>query len=664
VSFVPALFTGRLGLVLATCFAILISVTGLANPSAGEDVNPDSAIAKSLVRKSVIGKIRDKVASLDVKVDVPLLEARAFEHVNTALKYRYEFEPSYQGDYHLRMDRWKLTNDINIGDMIKGEKNFKFGLDLKHGTEVLFVRAFKDRKDAIRAMPYPFWNLPFNAEDISEKLEIGDFVSFNANMNLIVGASTLPFSVNPISIWTHFIISGEFQIHLFRKSENHTILKIIAVRKKHKDFGWTAGFAAGQKIFGLKVVDRRVERWANVTEIFSASFSQTKSNLLMIDYTMDTRDERVRKAYDGLITSLYEFNTAEISNPFASNDELAGRLLSDVTAFESIYSTERLKPNLDRTLERNFKGRNDIQENPRSNFRFGAMLFRFSRDSEYTENALTSIDTNEVPNYFRLHTFQRRNTTSWWFSYFKSESISRASLLFEADSNLKIRSIRDIVFEWDYRDKQLENDEFSMIKNAVRQAVPGSVHGKLNWGEWDGSRNYQNARFLYRMVLSPMALSSVRNFSSDEVYQLLVKYIPTIPAPSADSIDPFRTDPDYMALKTTVVEKYQFDLLNIAHWLNKVFDTTSSHEDRAKAFAELRFNHLFVEIGPGFLVSLLPIGDLQNYVYFNVSLTGDEMKPMNFEYGKVPDRKLYEAASYIRSVLDSRDTDIAIQLNR
>ncbi len=655
---------GSVSLVISAWLLMLIPALGLANASTNNEVNPDSAVAKSLLRKNAIGKIRDKIASLDVRVNVPIVEAELFEGVNTALKYRYEFEPSYKGDYHLRMDRWTLTNDINVGDMIRGHENFKFGLELKHGTEVLFVRAFKGKREAITATPYPFWNLPFNAEDISEKLEIGDFVSFNANMNVIVGASTLPVSVNPISLWTHYIISGEFQVHLFRKSEHQAILKLIAVRKKQKGFGWTAGLAGGHKIFGLKVLDRRIEKWANITEIFAASFTSNKSNLLMIDYTLDTRDQRVRNAYDGLITSLYEFNSIEISNPFSSNNELAGKLLSDVTAFETIYSTERLKANADRIVDRNFKGRNDIDYNPRTGFRFGAMLFRFARDIEYAENALTSVDANDVPNYYRLHTFQRNNTTSWWFSYYKSESISRASILFEADKHLKIKSLRDIVFEWDYRDKELEDDEFAMIQNAVKQAVPHSVHGKMNWGDWDGKKDYENARFLYRMVLHPMALNSVKNFSAGDIFQLLEKYIPTIPVPTADSIDPFKSDIDYMAMKKTVVEKYQYDLLNISQWLAKVFDSSSTNDERAQAFAELRFNHLFIEIGPGFLVSLLPSGDLQNSVYFNVSLTGDDMKPMNFEYGKMPDRKLYEAASYIRSVLDSRDTDIAIQLNR
>lgn len=656
--------SGRTVLTALAATMLLTPALALANQAAGQAANPDSAVAKSLQRKNVIGKIRDKVASLDVKVNVPIVDAEVFEGVNTALKYRYEFEPSYKGDYHLRMDRWTLNTDLNVGDMLKEQKDFKIGLSLKHGTEVLFVRAFKEKKDAITATPYPFWNLPFNAEDITEKLEIGDFVSFTANMNLITSASTLPLSVNPVTLWTHYIISGEFQVHLFRKSKDQAILKIIAVRKKETGLGWTAGLASGHKIFGLRVLDRRIEKWANITEIFSASFTSSKSNLLMVDYTMDTRDQRVRDAYDGLITSLYEINTLGIASPFSGNDELSGRLLSDITAFETIYSTERLKANADRTVDRNFKGKNDIDLNSKSRFRFGALLFRFTRDVEYAENALTSIDPNEVPNYYRLHTFQRNNTVSWWFSYYKAESISRASLLFDADQNLKIRDLKDIVFEWDYRDKEMEDDEFAMIQNAVKQAVPASVHGKMNWGDWNGKKDYENARFLYRMVLNPKALSSVKNMPVGNIFQLLATYIPTIPMPTAESIDPFRHDNDYMKMKTTVVEKYQYDILNIAHWLAKVFDSTASNEERAAAFAELRFNNLFIEIGPGFLVSLLPGGDLQNYVYFNVSLTGDDMKPMNFEYGKLPDRKLYEAASYIRSVLDSRDTDIAIQLNR
>ena len=464
--------SGRTVLTALVATLLFTPALALAKQAAGQAANPDSAVAKSLQRKNVIGKIRDKVASLDVKVNVPIVDAEVFEGVNTALKYRYEFEPSYKGDYHLRMDRWTLNTDLNVGDMLKEQKDFKIGLSLKHGTEVLFVRAFKEKKDAITATPYPFWNLPFNAEDITEKLEIGDFVSFTANMNLITSASTLPLSVNPVTLWTHYIISGEFQVHLFRKSKDQAILKIIAVRKKETGLGWTAGLASGHKIFGLRVLDRRIEKWANITEIFSASYTTTKSNLLMVDYTMDTRDQRVRDAYDGLITSLYEFNTLGIASPFSGNDELSGRLLSDITAFETIYSTERLKANADRTVDRNFKGKNDIDVNPKSRFRFGALLFRFTRDVEYAENALTSIDPNEVPNYYRLHTFQRNNTVSWWFSYYKAESISRASLLFDADQNLKIRDLKDIVFECPGGHLKIPQSWPGQIPPASRDGTP------------------------------------------------------------------------------------------------------------------------------------------------------------------------------------------------
>lgn len=627
--------------------------------------NPDSAVGESLKRKTVIGKIRDRIASLDVSLKVDLLEAEIFEGVNTALRYRYEFEPSYKGDYHLRMDRWTLDTDVNVGDMIKqAERGFRIGLNLKHGTEVLFVRSFKKKSDAIKAIPYPFWNLPFNAEDISEKLEIGDFVSFTAAMNVVFDASTLPFTVTPVVLSTHYLMSGDFQVHLFRKNKDQVVLKIIALRKKEKGFGVSAGFARGYKIFGLRVVDRRIEKWTNITEIFQLSMASTKSNLLMVDYTLDLRDSRVRDAYDGLVTSMYELNTLSIGNPFDSNTELSDKLISDITPFETIFATERLRANNLRTVDRNFKGKNDVDENSKTGFRFGALLFRFARDVQYTENALTSVDQNEIKNYFRLHTFQRTATNSWWFSYYKSESVSRSSMLFEADQELKIKSLKDIVFEWDYRDKSLEDDEFMMIQNAVKQAVPPSVYGKINWGDWTANREYNNARFLYRMVLNPKALTSVTGMHLGRVFDLLNAYILTIPEPTADSIDPFKDEETRRQMRQTVLEKYSYDLLNISHWLSQVFDLTISNDERAKAFAELRFNNLFIEIGPGFLVSLLPQADLQNYVYFNIVLTADDMKPMPFEYGKVPDRKLWDAASYIRAVLDSRDTDLAIQLAR
>lgn len=73
--------SGRTVLTALVATLLFTPALALAKQAAGQAANPDSAVAKSLQRKNVIGKIRDKVASLDVKVNVPIVDAEVFEGV-------------------------------------------------------------------------------------------------------------------------------------------------------------------------------------------------------------------------------------------------------------------------------------------------------------------------------------------------------------------------------------------------------------------------------------------------------------------------------------------------------------------------------------------------------------------------------------------------------
>jgi len=83
--------------------------------------------------------------------------------------------------------------------------------------------------------------------------------------------------------------------------------------------------------------------------------------------------------------------------------------------------------------------------------------------------------------------------------------------------------------------------------------------------------------------------------------------------------------------------------------------------EKAKAFFELRDNELFVEVGSGFLISMLPKERLSDLIFFKFSLVADQERPIYFEWGKAEDRKIYQAAAYIRAVLSQRNSDLALE---
>lgn len=673
----------RFGFVLMMTLTTVLSTPAVADPVA--QPHSESAISGSLAapkpKKGFLEKTWDRIASLDIKWKANLLDVEIIEGLRAAVDYRYNVEPSYDGEFHLRYDRATLPISVNVGQLF-GKTSQYFGVTLGHATELLYVRPYKSKSKAIIAIPFGYdkvptsvgdilERLPLSAENAIKSLAVGDFFSVSAHLNLVVGASSLPLSATTRGfVATHYLISGQFQIHLVKAEDQKLEIKIIALRKTDKAISAVAGFTNSHKVFGLSVVDRRIEKWLNLTEVFQVSYGKMTSNLMMVNYMLDMKDQQVREAYDGIagkLTELAKLETVKILDPRNSNNELTSMLISDITPFEEIYAKEKYRIQSVRTVDRRFKGKNDVDVADRSTFKFAPVIMKFTKDTEYFENVLTSSDTNEKLDYYRLHTFVRTNAISWWGTLFKATSVSRASILFDSDKDAGVGQLRDIVFEWDYRDKSLTKSEMKMIKDGVKQALPESIHKTVNWGSFVDGAEFDNARFNYKMVLHPLALTSVANAGEGNIYGALLDYLKTIPEPSSDPQE-LESAPDsglnsYNPYVNKVEEKYKSSLQSIAHYLAKVADPNSTMKQKADAFAELRFNNLFIEIGPGFLVSVLPPAELKKLVYFEIVMTADDVPPMpSFKFGLIQDRKVYDAANYIQAILTTDEFSIITEM--
>lgn len=619
----------------------------------------ESSVSESTQKVSWTKKLRNRIASLDFGHTFNIADAEIFEGVTAALKYRYQVEPSYKGDYHLRMDRWILDLDVGPGDELADFGNAAIGLNLKKGTDIVFVRPFKDKAEAFKATPYGLDHLPFTTKRLVDKLAVGDFAAFTSQLNLVVEPSILlGAAAVPIEIATHYLLSGQFQVHVVRTAKDKVRLRLFALRKQEVGGSLTIGLAPDIKISGLKIVDKALVKVTDLTEIFKVSMSKGKSNLLMVDYVLNVGSPPVTAAYDDVLASAIEFKTLGIANPFSSNTELTDRLISDITPLENIFAKEKAKSNVDaRTVDRIFKGKNDVEESVKSNFKINLLVARFGQEREYAENAMTSVDSNEAKSFFRLHTFQRTKDDGFFFSWSKSKSISRAQILFGANANLDIEDIRDIVFEWEYSDKILRGSEFEMIQEAVAQALPDGLVSQIDWKGWTSKNDYDNASFSYKMVLHPDAFKAVGNLgTANQIAERLSDYLDTIPTPSATPMAPADQTMPVFGLYTRDIEV-------ISSKLEVVFssDPQVTANRRAAIFAELRDSDLFIEIGPGFLVSLIPKAQLQKLVYFEMKLRADGASKVDWTSGSLKDRKIYEAASYIQAVLNGRQLELAIQ---
>lgn len=633
-------------------------------PTANADTlpHPDSELAESLVPESLESRIRREIARLEIRQSFKFFDGELFDGVTAGLKYRYELEPSFKGDYHLRMDRWEIEAALRPGDLLDDYGKVRIGLNIERGAEVLFIRPFKSKGDSAKALPYTPARIPFTAEKALKELEVGEIVALQSELNFVVGARTIADQMSvPVSVATHYIISGEFQVHVVKKSKNEVRLKLIGLRQNRFRFGGSIGWGENDfKVTGVKIVDRRLEKWFDATEVFKLSTQKSKANIVMVDYVLNLTEPEVAKAYESVMNSVFTLKATGLSNPLGQ--EKGENLISDITPLERIFERQRSIDEDNRIVNRIFKGRNDIQLQEDTSLQFGVLVFKIGAKRQYIENILTAIEEDESRSYYRLHTFQQIDKSSAFFGYWRKENLMRASILFDANEDLEINGLRNIVFEWDHRDKKLSNRDQRALKDSIRQNIPEPVYNLINWDNWKEKKSRVNGRVLMTSMIHPDALKQIGSRGYSEIRKAFEAYLLSIPAPKAVPND-MHQDPDMMPSNPTVVDIYENDIHEISIRMEEIFNESLilSYADRAAAFGALRNNELFLEVGAGFILHLLPLESLGQYLYFKLSVVADKEAPINFEWGQPQDRRIYDAAAYIRAVLSQRSVDLAIE---
>ena len=209
--------------------------------------------------------------------------------------YRYEVEPSYMDGWYSRMDKWTMNATLRPGDFIDNE-DLPISLNIDHGVDVVFVRQFKERKEAMTALPYTFARLPLKAKWARDNLQPGDFVSIPTRLNVVIGAGmSFNDGVFGAGVHTHYLLSGEFQVHIFRMKDDKVRVKLIALRKRGKGAGAHAGVEF--KIFGIGFLDKQIKKFVGL-DLASVGINKENGNLFLLDYTFDLKDEPSSKAYN------------------------------------------------------------------------------------------------------------------------------------------------------------------------------------------------------------------------------------------------------------------------------------------------------------------------------------------------------------------------------
>ena len=285
-----------------------------------------SVFAQSfLVEENPKGWLWDRITSTDLDFDVEVFNQDFFESIALSVEYDYQIESSHKEGFFSRLDKFKVEVDVNPGntDMIAGLDSPLY-LQLKRENEIVFIRQFKKKWDAVKALPYSPLKLPYNAKQAIKRLVPGDFVALPSTMSFVAGAGW-EWGVDDVvesNAGLYYLVQGQFLIHIFRLKDNKVRLKLIATAAR--EGGARAEFKTDLEIFGLSLVDGLIK---SITK-FDLEFNAGKGSggQLLLDYIFDLNDTKAAKAYDKILSARNKFKDLSLVRDSIGNHNIENTL--------------------------------------------------------------------------------------------------------------------------------------------------------------------------------------------------------------------------------------------------------------------------------------------------------------------------------------------------
>lgn len=644
----------KYGLILTALLAALLHFE--AHAGLGEILEPGK----------IVEKVKEEIADLDINFDADLGDLDLAQGLNLSAKYRYEVEPSYQNQYYTRIDKWDVKTNLNVGDLVPNVIEAPLSFSIARQNSFFFVRQFKSKMLALGSAPYTPKRLPLTASKALAELEAGDFVSLPANLTIAVGAGVGTATVAPVVLAAnanvYYVISGEFTIQVFKIDESHVRLKMISKRGYDRGAGVSAG--ASFKFFGIRILDRQVDRLFD-RDLIQLGYSVNPGAQFILDYVFNLKDADSAAAYNQILGSTLKFRDVVVLNELDNARELKDKLISNFEKAEKIFEADKDKEPAKRRVSRIFKGFNNYKGHT-NHLKLALLLTSFTNDRTYTENKITYIDKNENNLEFFYPTYSRYLETKLgkWFFELKDQSFQNNFGLIPR-FNKEDTASRDPDFglTFERKDKIFSPAEQRSVQKFMIGEIPAIVGSAVNLDQWKSGTEKRDTRLFFQLILKSQGFDFLRKYSRKELKERLVAYV--IEKKKLHVLDNSETAWDKLKdflflskyIKNEQVRELGDDLFDI-------LQTSAGHsETMLKRLVKLNEHGIFDKIGVGFLISLLPQEQLEDLIYIKLEMIARDLKPIHYEFGRLNYKALYNELNEVQSRLSNRSYDLRITPN-
>lgn len=615
-----------------------------------------------LENKSLKGKLSKELANVDIRASTGLGNVDLIKGINIGLKERYEVEASYLDQYYVRVDKYDIKQDINVGDLIENMIDIPFSFSVNHTNSFQFVRQFKSKSEALKALPYNPKRLPITADRALKNMDIGDFVSIPANLNILVEARAKSATVAPIIIsanaGTYVVLSGEFTIQIFKLDATHVRVKVLSNRSLAS--GANGGVGLSFDVFGFRILDRQLERLID-KDFVQLGYEGKLGEQFIVDYVFNLADAESKMAYNQIMNSTSKFKDGVITNQFKSSGNLKDKLISSYAKAEELFESDKAKAPQERRVSRIFKGFNKFKSEIK-NLKLAFLVASFKKDNAYTENKITTIDKNENELAYFYPTNSRYLETrmgKFIFDLKDQNFQNNFGLIPNVKNEDATQKDPDYGLTFERRDKRFSPSEQRFVQRFLLGQIPGQFKDMINLGSWQENTVKMDSKISFQLILKSQGFALLRGYSEEILKERLLEYVTerkklTALAKADTKLQKLKNFLHVNTVDKDRISELGSDLYRILK--NDKKDSVVMIRELVK----LTQDGLFDKIGVGFLISLLPQSRLADLVYIKLNVTAKDAEEVKYEFGRTNYPVLYKELDKVQTRISAQIYDLRL----
>lgn len=668
-------------------FAVYADNDGLKDNEQHVITNDDvSQNAKDATKtsKTVTEKVEELKNKLWDKIVDQLKNARLNKQFNLSTKelarglnlggyYRIESNPSIAGKYS-GIDIWEV-NLAAYPQLFGYTPNIGMGLNVSR--QVTYIQQFKTRKESLLRVPYdPITKLPRKSSVFFEKrkniftneeepvLKSGDFIAYRAPMSFYLGKGFSEIAAGHLGIsgGASFVLSGEFDVHVFVMDNNFVRVKILSIKDEAKSASFSMSLL-GFSGLGQMIISKLID-----TNLLTAYISKSNSDLFIADYIFNLNDQQGRDLYDTFVGSkLHIFNREIIkdqimaANPFASDDTLRNRILADLEGLNKISSEDYSKKYNDRRVLKLINAHN-ATETLSSGLNLSLFKILKAQRSESKTGAKITIyaqESNNVKARFKLDSFSLQS--SFEFLVWGDKDTATNSLLTEVNDGQTPINLTGLQNTRIREDKNLRRSEFNTLMERLAKILPARIFNTLEKPDWNfnrtGSDSVTNAFVQQDITFNDKLFKLKSNISPEEIKTTLLDILHNYGDLKSEPMGakPYQTgedrDPIMEAFRRGNYEEAYADweLTLIPQKLSVALTNGYSFADRYAAFNYLYQSvPLFSEISTLLLLKLIPDHELDHVVIARLTMSARGQKTVIADF---PTTEQFNTSNLFREIL-------------